>query len=285
MAAGAVIQIICNPASGRYKANDIAALEAAFARRGAETLVTHSSPCHPFVQHPRATMLCVAGGDGTLRHVVAALPDTCLLPIAVYPLGTVNLVAKELGNAHSADDMAARMLSGVEASKAYPGLINETPFMVCASAGPDSAAIAALSETLKRRIGRLAYLVALLTLMRRWPRPQIRLQSQDKQIDCEAFYVAKGLYYAGRWSFAPAARMTQPLFHVVALKSARRRDFLAFIAAVMTNRIDQNRNLIRFSCDTLAISGDAAWPVQADGDIVAALPVKMAVRGEPVLLF
>jgi diacylglycerol kinase family enzyme len=152
----------------------------------------------------------------------------------------------------------------------------------CASVGPDSAAVAALDPRLKRIIGRAAYGVAFLHVLIRWPRPRLRLQANGETIDCEAVYIAKGLYYAGPWSFAPHAAADDPFLHVVVLRRARRRDFARFMWALLMHRKDLSGdpNLVRFSCDALTIAGDGAPPLQADGDIVTTLPVDLKIAAE-----
>jgi diacylglycerol kinase family enzyme len=138
--------------------------------------------------------------------------------------------------------------------------------------------VAGLNPRLKRLIGRAAYGVAFLDVLIRWPRPKLRLEANGDTIDCEAVYIAKGLYYAGPWSFAPHAAADDPFLHVVALRRARRRDFAHFMWALLTRRdLSGGANLVRFSCSALSLEGAGAPPLQADGDIVATLPVTIAI--------
>jgi diacylglycerol kinase family enzyme len=157
-------------------------------------------------------------------------------------------------------------------------------FFACAGVGPDSLAVARVSRGLKRAIGRVAYAVAAARLLVRWQRHRIELEADGRTVPCEAFYVAKGLYYAGGWSFAKAARVDEPVLHVVALLRARRRDYMRFIAALATGRdVSRSENVEAFSCADLRASSDASLPIQADGDIVGALPAKFTVRDVPLI--
>jgi diacylglycerol kinase family enzyme len=161
--------------------------------------------------------------------------------------------------------------------------INDTQFFACASAGPDSFAIARLSTALKRRIGRAAYLVALGGVLRRWPRPRMVLTADGASHTCEAVYIAKGRYFAGPWSLAPEARLTDPALHVVALKTARRRDFLRFAWALLRKCDPASLpGVIALRCQALTLECDSPVPVQGDGDIVASLPAEVALTGETV---
>jgi diacylglycerol kinase family enzyme len=97
-------------------------------------------------------------------------------------------------------------------------------------------------------------------------------------VACEAVYIAKGRFFAGAWSFAPEAAAEQAMFHVVALHRARRRDFARFIWAMLLGQ-DPGRlaDATSFTCAALRLEGDTALPVQADGDIVAHLPVHVTL--------
>jgi diacylglycerol kinase family enzyme len=124
----------------------------------------------------------------------------------------------------------------------------------------------------------------MLKLLVVWPGHRIRLSAGARQIDCEAFYVAKGRYYAGGWSFAPKARVHEPVLHVVALRRARRREYLRFVAGLAVGGdLSADPNIEAFTCATLSATADVALPVQADGDIVGALPAEMTLREEPLL--
>jgi diacylglycerol kinase family enzyme len=150
--------------------------------------------------------------------------------------------------------------------------------------GPDSAAVARVSPRLKRLIGRVAYVVAFCAVLWDWPRPRLRLLVDDgRRIDCEAVYIAKGRYFAGPWSFAPAARVGDPHLHVVALPQASRRVYLAFLWTMMRGRDPgQSRWAVSLACMRLDIAADGPAPLQADGDSVAQCPVTMAVHPVPV---
>ena len=115
-----------------------------------------------------------------------------------------------------------------------------------------------------------------------WSRPEIVLDYGAGHVVCEAFYVAKGRYFAGPWSFAQAARLTEPLLQVVALPRARRRDYLVFLWRLARGLPFKGwRGAIVFECTRLSASGSTPYPVQADGDIIAALPIVMSVTPEP----
>ncbi|MGX7894625.1 diacylglycerol/lipid kinase family protein [Tsuneonella sp. HG222] len=280
----AVVQLFANPRSGSYSPRRIAALVRAFEAAGADVIESEASADHPPAIDRRATHVCVAGGDGTVRHVARALGASGhAAPLAQYPLGTINLVAREA--AYHPDPMrfAERFLGTGKRRRHYTGALADEMFLVCASAGPEVAAIRGYSPILKRRLGRLAYGVSMLRALADWQRHPLTVTADGQTIACEAVYIAKGRFFAGPFSFAPKASLTDGKLHVVTLGTARRRDYLRFLADLVRHRDPGLRPGNRsFVCTELSIDGPAHVEVQADGDIVASLPLRASASAEPI---
>jgi diacylglycerol kinase family enzyme len=280
----AVVQVVANPRAGRHKARRIAGLVRAFEEQGATVHYTECRAEPPPIRED-ATHVCVAAGDGTVRHVAGQIArGGHAVALCIYPAGTINLLAREAGYPSRASDFARLVLAAEPRRRHYPVTLGDGYFFACAGVGPDSRAVARVSSRLKRAIGRLAYGAAFLGVLFAWPRHRIVLTCGDRDIECEAFYVAKGRYYAGPWSFAPAARLDEPLLHVVALRTARRRDYARFVWTLLRGVDVAALPMVEIAtCTTLRATSDAALPLQADGDIVGSLPATMTVAEAPLV--
>lgn len=280
-----MIQLFVNPRAGWHARRRIAALRAALEQAGATLLVSESTARRLEID-PRADHACAVGGDGTLRHVVEAVHRAARpVSVSAYPGGTVNLLARECGYPRSPHAFARRLLGGAAAAGAarshHTALIGDTPLLTCASVGPDSLVVARLSPAWKERIGRAAYLLAFLSVWRDWPRAKILLLYDGGQTMCEAVYVAKGRFFAGPWSFAPAARLDDPQLRVIALADASRMRFLHFAWTLLRRGpVDALPGVVSFSCTELTLRSETAPPMQADGDIVTRLPATIRLRRE-----
>jgi diacylglycerol kinase family enzyme len=275
------VQLFYNRAAGGHCPRRLDALRAGFEASGARIILSECGPGFDIEIGGDASHVCAVGGDGTLRHVAAALARCGRpLPLSLYPAGTVNLVHRERPFPANPAGHAARLLGEDEGVRLHPASVNGTMFLACASVGPDSRAVAEVSLPLKARIGKLAYAAAFCRILFDWRRAPIRLAWDGGTLVCEAFYVAKGRYFAGPWSFAPAASLADPLLHVVALKTARRRDFARFAWALWRGKPVPGATA--FTCTALAAEADAPLAVQADGDPVGTLPAAIALHEEPL---
>lgn len=279
-----IVQLFVNPRAGFRSLARTRALSSALEALGARILLTESIS-DQLVVDERADHVCAVGGDGTLRYVVDAVRRTGRpIPVSVYPAGTINLLAMECAYPRDPYAFARRLLETGKPRRHYVAMIGQTPLLTCASVGPDSVTVENLSPRLKRLIGRTAYLVAFCKVLLRWPRTKITLLHDGRRTECEAVYVAKGRFFAGRWSFAPDASVGDPLLHAVALRRASRLDFLLFAWTLMRRRpVEQLAGVECFTCTELTIDSDDASPLQADGDIVAHLPASIAIEAAAVL--
>ncbi|MCE7795287.1 hypothetical protein LWE61_01810 [Sphingobium sufflavum] len=278
-----VVQLFSNPHAGAYSRRRVRALTRALQGMGATVVQSVSADGPPEILD-EADHVCVAGGDGTVRHVASAVLQ-CGRPVtmSIYPIGTINLLARERLYPTKSCEFARMVMAKATCRPHYPVAAGDTFFFACASAGPDSAVLEQYSPRLKRRIGRMAYVAAFVALLWKWPRQTIRLDANGRRVDCEAFYVAKGRYYAGPWSFAPASRVDDPLIHVVALKRARRRDFVRLALTLLLGRsVAAVPGATCFTATRLLAESDTPLPLQADGDVVAHLPVRLAVGDNPL---
>jgi diacylglycerol kinase family enzyme len=93
-----------------------------------------------------------------------------------------------------------------------------------------------------------------------------------------------GSLYAGRFPIAPAARLGEPVVHLVLLQGGGRRAVMRYGAALLVRRLPKTKGVVIIAARTVIIAGADGAPVQADGDIVAHLPIAIAVADRPIPL-
>lgn len=238
-----LVQLIHNPASGTHHELRLRVLAQAFEACGAKVVMGTTEIDGSMLLADDGDLICVSGGDGTLRLVIAAMQKSgSTTPLCIFPAGTVNLVAREIGYAPEPEKFASEVmrgyLAGADARLKEPVVAsNHGPFVACLSAGPDGVAVAKHSPHLKKKIGRNAYTWSFAKLFLRWPRQQfsldvITVDGSQSSLSCEAFYVAKGRYFAGPWTLTPEAGLGGDNFHLIALSQANRWNFIRFMLSV-----------------------------------------------------
>jgi diacylglycerol kinase (ATP) len=277
------IALVYNPFSGGYSESALVALESAMSANG-HTVSRHDSlHISQSDSLPDVDAYCISGGDGTARLVLSN-PTLKLsgARICIHPTGTINLIARELGYPGEPKAMATRLQHQEARQSAYLGTINDEAFLACVTVGPDSLAVAGVSTELKRRIGRLAYAVSLLHVLWHWPRPALTVTVDGVDHAAEAVFVAKARFYAGPWTVDPAAKFTSDRVRILIMPRARRRDFMRFGLYCLTGSRNPSPDWALLDGKNVHISGPANIPVQADGDIVASLPVRLTVDPTPM---
>ncbi len=293
-----IVELIHNPASGTFNEFRLDILSRAFQACGAQVRLGRTEKNGQFEIFPDCDLVCVSGGDGALRLVVGSMLRSGISrPLCVFPSGTVNLVAKELGYSSDPEIFAREIMAGFldkQVARLEAPLVTSDgqPFVACISAGPDGQAVARHSPALKKRIGGAAYAWSLIKLLGDWPelRFSLAVEAPDgatEHLNCSAVYVIKARYYAGSWVLAPAAELESRHFQVILLTRARRWDFFRFLIQIARGRDPAQLDFVKTLPARLLtiiakdkISRMAAF--QADGDTLAVQPYEIKMADQSV---
>jgi diacylglycerol kinase (ATP) len=288
------ILVIHNPISGRRRA---ALLEHVLGRlrttgcavelcntgkRGdAERIAAAASP-------DRYDVVAVAGGDGTINEVLNGMADSPL-PLGLIPMGTANVLAAELGLPPSADGLAQTLLEG-RRQHIQLGLASGRRFAMMAGVGFDAHVVAGINPRLKRAVGKGAYVWQSLVEMARYRPQRFTLTIDGKAHTAASAVVANGHYYAGTFTCAPMARLTDDRLHVCLFKSSGRLSIVRYGLALLLGRLHRRRDIEILPATRIRIEGGARGnggdPVHGDGDIIAHVPLEIMMdpRGIEVIV-
>jgi diacylglycerol kinase (ATP) len=276
-----VCTLIINPASGGYSEDKMRKVLAALESGGLapEVLFTKSAGEASLIARricsERGEPLIVAcGGDGTVNEVINGLePEKATL--AVLPLGTANVLARELGIVSRADAVA-RIVAG-ETRPLTVGLIEageiRRRFLLMAGIGVDGAIVRGLRLGEKRVAGKGAYLLSAARLLCRWEREQLVVTASGRRMECHSVVVCNAARYGGGFVLAPGADLFTPEFQAICIKGDTRSAYLRLALSVVSGRVKENRDIVCFRAGELTLSGRK--PVQADGDYFCDAPVRI----------
>ncbi len=177
-----------------------------------------------------AGLVIACGGDGTVRAVAQGLIGTGV-PMGMVPLGTGNLLARNLDIPLDDIDSALRVAMGGQSRSIDVGEVRYTDgeghsrddvFLVMLGAGMDADMIAGTNDGLKARVGWFAYVGAFVTTLLRGHRIKVEYSLDDRpttRTRARTLLVANcGMLQAGM-VLLPDAVIDDGLLDVLALRA------------------------------------------------------------------
>lgn len=235
----------------------------------------------------------IAGGDGTVRAFIEDMLRLDYRPyISVFPAGTVNLIAKELSLRNEPGRWVHRALKGF-VYPFYTARANGNLFLTVASVGFDSLVVDNVGVVQKRLLNKFAYVLQSTQLIRRelvfsdW-RYAFRVRFDDEDIwhTGSSVIVGKSRYYAGRYNLFPEASLSLPYLYAAVFPGNKRADILKYASLIALEGLNLDRGILcrrvkKMEIESVNILEE--FPVELDGDVVAATPLKLKIMEEPLL--
>lgn len=181
----------------------------------------------------RADILGVAGGDGTVSAAAAVAVEHGL-PLAVFPAGTFNHFARDVG-CPTADATADALQAGTARLLDMVSLNDSRLILNTASIGAYPHFVRTrmkLEASVKSR--RLAAPLALIQSYRRAPRIRIRFDGADTVVSTSLFLVGNAKYLPSGFSSAQANHVDDGLLDVRILDHDKRWATARLIGALLT---------------------------------------------------
>jgi YegS/Rv2252/BmrU family lipid kinase len=287
------ILVIVNPAAGRPKrsARRLGRVVAELERRGCTVVVRRTrGPAEAErlarAAEPAFDLIVAAGGDGTVNEVVNGLAGSSL-PMAVLPLGIGNVLAHEIGLPRQPAELA-RVIADGPPLPVWPGRVGDRLFVAMTGVGFDAEVVGALDQRLKRRVGKLAFVWAIVLCLHRYRPHELIVEADDNIHRAASVIIATGRLYAGRFVIAPDARLGDPRLHVVLFRNAGRVAALRFLGAMMLGVLHRRSDVLIVTARRVSVAASGAASdrarVEIDGEIGAGLPIAVEIAPTPLLL-
>jgi YegS/Rv2252/BmrU family lipid kinase len=287
--------VIRNPAAGRRHPRRLEAVLERLRRGGCAATVAETAARGDAVRLAREAdagrydVVVAAGGDGTISEVVNGLMGRPAddLALGIIALGTANVLAREIGVGTGAQSLAAALLDGAPTPLAVAHRIGDDGsaayFLLMLGVGFDAHVVAGVSDVMKRRLGKGAYVWRSLVEMLRYRDRRYRVEVDDAVHEAASVIVSRGRFYGGAFVVAPAADLRQAALSVCLFERGGRWQVLRYGAALMTGRLPGAAGYRVIDADRVRIAsldggaGDRPEPVQVDGDNAAALPLSVTL--------
>jgi diacylglycerol kinase (ATP) len=232
-------------------------------------------------------LVIAAGGDGTVNEVVNGLSRDATL--GILPLGTANVLARELGLPLKPEDACEKILSGtgspMDIGVATDEEGTERRFACMAGIGFDANVVREVTPRFKRYLRSLAFPLVALKVYFESDLLDLHIVDGDITYVTQFAVVANGHYYGGDFEMAENASLGSGKLEVVLIEKVGhllRPDILARILA----KRPLDRAMKSFTSQGILAKSPGTRgihvPVQIDGEVWGRLP--MSFRIEPAAL-
>lgn len=221
-----------------------------------------------------------AGGDGTLSRLLNELPRET--PMAVFPLGTENLMAKYLNHCSDPKEFAKLIAAG-QTIRLDVGKANGCLFLIMASCGFDADVVQRLHSKRSGHIRHWSYARPILESIGNYSYPLLEVWVDDRPEPIRArwAFVFNVPRYAMNLSIVPDANPTDGQLDLCTFREGKLLRGLYYLLAVITrrHRFSQESQFARFQKLRINVKdAGAEVPYQLDGDPGGQLPLEIIVQ-------
>ena len=282
--------VIYNPAAGQRRAHLLWRVLDVLVANGVrlDLAETHSSGHAESLAREAAAagkkLVVAAGGDGTIAEVANGLIGTDSR-LGIIPLGTANVMARELGLSLTPRGVAAALAFG-RTRQHWLGQVHSPDrtwvFVQMLGVGFDAAVVHHLNLSMKRILGRGAYVVQTLLELRRYDYAPITLRIDDRETQAASVIVSKGRLYGGPFLLAADARPSEPGFSVILIDRAGPCATLMYGAALPLGLMGRAPGLRHVRAERIEFYGNQMIPAQSDGDRAGHTPFSICDAPGPI---
>jgi YegS/Rv2252/BmrU family lipid kinase len=224
-------------------------------------------------------LVLACGGDGTVAACAEGVTGTGV-PLAIIPMGTGNLLARNVGLPMGLDEALDVALGGRE-QPIDAGRVNGTLFVVMAGLGLDARMLGDASEPLKKRLGWFAYAVSAARHL--GDRPMRVTVSADggrrRRMRASALVVGNVGWLRGGLPLLPDAQPDDGRLDAVVLVARGLAGWLAVAAHVLLRRPADDR-VYRVQFTRLQVTLAQEQPWELDGEVMGSTR-RLIVVAEP----
>ncbi|MET0650538.1 MAG: diacylglycerol kinase family protein [Pyrinomonadaceae bacterium] len=230
-----------------------------------------------------ATEVIARGGDGTVHEAIQGLVGSGVR-MFVWPAGTANVLARQLGLPRGAAEAAAVFARGRSRRITLGAATNERTgerryFFMLAGVGLDASVVRSVRPRLKRRVGEAAFWYAGLAHLAHWVPREFTVEVNGERLSATYAAVGKAPWYGGGLAITPRARLDAEEFEVCIIDTHSRLRYLRLLGQAMRGGAREGTPGVTFRrAARLRCVGDVG--VQADGELIGELPMTFEVVKE-----
>lgn len=240
----------------------------------------------------RYDLVLAVGGDGTLNLVVNGLAnsDTAL---AIVPLGTANVFARQLAVPHDVES-ACRLIREGAWRVIDLGRAGSRYFACTSGVGFDAQVLRDVDARIKKVSGYAAYFASTLRAFARYRFRHVHLRLDDDPRVFKGYMtlINNGQFYGGNFRFAPRARLTDGLLDVVIFRRHGVAAIARYLTRIAGGTIDTDPEVTYARARRVHVEAHGRHAVHLDGEYAGhtprefrAVPAALRVVADPSVAF
>lgn len=221
--------------------------------------------------------IVLAGGDGTVDSLVNILIKNNIdIPIGVLPMGTANDYANYIGMSSDVEE-ACRQILTLPAIDMDLGKVNDKYFINVLSTGFFTDISQRTDNDLKNSIGKLAYYLKSIQLLKDVRRTKIKIESEDYNYEGDMFImmVFNGIT-SGGIKMAYKSVGNDGLLDVIILNGSMTELIPLAIKILKGDHLEKPKGLEYFQTKALKITCDEEIPSDIDGEKGPGFPMEIS---------
>ncbi|GGB52249.1 hypothetical protein GCM10011316_25330 [Roseibium aquae] len=274
------ILVLANPTAGGYRPKVLEAVRENLSRLDVDAefrLTSHAGEIGEVCSDPDldVDVLVIAGGDGSVNEAMTGLQDHPKPPaLCLVPFGTANVLAHELKLPADPGAISDTLSKG-KTRPLHAGLANGRPFVLMASAGFDAEVVHALPLALKRRFGKLAYVLSAIRIGFRRKTTDLQVHTNGRSYNAKMVIATNGKYYGGPFCLTREESVCRPGLHLILLKHDSPWSMLRFSLALVRGRLNKEPGALLMPITRATITSVSPVALQIDGDPYGTTPVEI----------
>jgi diacylglycerol kinase (ATP) len=285
--------LIYNPAARNFSPSKIARARAFLESKGVSVkTVETQGPLRAISLAEEALrsspdLVIAAGGDGTYNEVMNGIAGS-EIPLAILPLGTTNVLAKELGIPEHVEEALEIAITGVPKAVCLGRITFPPPrahsrlFCLMAGFGFDGDVVREVDRKAKRYGGRIGYVLSGVRTWLKFDPPRLTVKINGRSYEASSAVIGKASKYGGNFYVTPGASLVDPFLHICLFQGRHRTDIVRYVAGVLAKRHTGFRDVKYVKAESAEIYGQSH--IQIDGDYVGMGDARLDVMRDALRL-
>lgn len=228
-------------------------------------------------------LIVAAGGDGTTNEVINGIYPS-KNPVAIIPLGTVNVLAFEIALKLNIRSIVDYLAHG-ETKPCWLGNSNGRFFLLMMSVGHDAKAVAYVNQSLKALIGKPAYIISYIKSLLVSKNTIYEVTIGKEKFRGSNVIISNGRLYGGNFICAPEATLDD---NQLMISMAQRRGWFSAIkyaVQMFLGKYPKSGSIISIAAKKCYVAcRDPQEPIQLDGDAIGELPAEVSISDDYIQL-